>query len=519
MSKMGKSKELFTCRDVLWLLVFCGFAINYMLRLNLNLTIVAMVLPYSKPAAAVQCNIENNTLLWTNETSQNNNVSSSFSITKPSSKNVTYEDRFAWNEYEQGLVLGAYYWLHWLSQLPGGLLARRYGTKLVFGLANLLTALLGFLVPYATHLYAFIILRMLQGLIAGVIWPSMHDMTAKWIPPNERSRFISAYLGSSVGAAITYPLCATVTSFFGWGASFHVMSLLGIMWYCLWKFLVYDSPQQHPRISDDEKNYIMDNIAKSIDKEETQIPWKSIILSGPIWITIVAHWSSAWGFLTLMTQAPTYFNFVHGWNINTTGILAGTPHILRMIFSYFFSIMSDWLLRTKRMSLTNVRKLATFVCTGVQGILIMALGFSGCHPLFAIVFMMTGTAVNGAISAATLTNFVDLSPNYASILLGFGNMIISWAGFISPAIVGVLTNNNQNVGQWRLVFLIAAANSIAGGIIYIFFGTSKEQPWNQYVKLNSKEREMQELATKAIKSDNSIENANDTEKINFSEER
>jgi len=125
-----------------------------------------------------------------------------------------------------------------------------------------------------------------------------------------------------------------------------------------------------------------------------------------------------------------------------TGILAGAPHILRMVFSYFFSIMSDWLLRTKRMSLTNVRKLATFVCTIIQGILTIALGFSGCHPLVAIIFMMSGTAVNGAISAATLASFVDLSPNYASVLLGFANMIIVWAGFISPIIVGILTNNN-----------------------------------------------------------------------------
>jgi len=62
--------------------------------------------------------------------------------------------------------LGAYYWLHWVSQLPGGLLARRYGTKLVFGLANLLTALLGFFIPYVTHLYVLVTLRMLQGLIA-----------------------------------------------------------------------------------------------------------------------------------------------------------------------------------------------------------------------------------------------------------------------------------------------------------------------------------------------------------------
>ncbi|XP_077281828.1 na[+]-dependent inorganic phosphate cotransporter isoform X1 [Temnothorax americanus] len=516
-----QQKELITCRDVLWLLVLCGFAINYMLRLNLNLTIVAMVIPYPKPAAVAQCTEENSTTVdvWINETSRDDNIS--FPRTTSSFINVTHEDRFAWNEYEQGLTLGAYYWLHWVSQLPGGLLARRYGTKLVFGLANLLTALLGFLVPYVTHLYVLITLRVLQGFIAGVIWPSMHDMTAKWIPQTERSRFVSAYLGSSVGAAITYPLCAAVTDSFGWGASFHVTSLLGIIWYCFWHFLVYDSPQQHPRISKDEKTYILDNITGSVESEEkAPIPWRSIILSGPVWVTIVAHWGIAWGLFTLMTQAPTYFNFIHGWNINATGILAGAPHLLRMIFSYFFSMMSDWLLRTRRMSLTNVRKLATFVCTGVQGILIVGLGFSGCHPWLAVIFMMAGTAVNGAVSASTLAIFVDLSPNYASVLLGFAGMIIVWAGFISPAIVGVLTNNNQTVGQWRLVFLIAAANSIASGILYVMFGTSKEQPWNQYTKLlNTKEREMQELVPAAVKRDNDAENAGDTEKSNFIKER
>jgi len=108
-------------------------------------------------------------------------------------------------------------------------------------------------------------------------------------------------------------------------------------------------------------------------------------------------------------------------------------------------MMSDELLRTKRISLTNVRKLATFVCTGIQGILIVALGFSGCHPLFAVIFMMAGTAVNGAVSASTLANFVDLSPNYASVLLGFAGMIVTWTGFISPAIVGALMNNNVSL--------------------------------------------------------------------------
>ncbi|XP_076752859.1 sialin-like [Xylocopa sonorina] len=488
---MAKKKELLSCRDVLWYLVFCGFAINYMLRINLNLTIVAMVVPRTKAVAVAQCANDMPDMRYDNSTLR----------VAPSLSSKVDNDRFEWNEYQQGLALGAYYWLHWLTQLPGGLLARRYGTKLVYGLANFMTAILGFLIPFMTryHLYALICLRVLQGLVAGVVWPSMHDMTAKWIPPNERSRFVSSYLGSSVGAAITYPLCAAVSSAFNWGAAFHVTSLLGVIWYCFWFFLVHDTPQQHPRISEEEKKYILENLADSVQDEESSIPWKAILTSRPIWITIVAQWGVAWGLFTLITQAPTYFNFIHGWNINATGVISGVPHLLRMVFSYYYSIMSDWLIRTNRMNLTNVRKLATFVCTGLQGICILLLGYSGCHPTLAIVFMMAGVTVNGAISASTLAALVDMGPNYASVLLGFCGMIVIASGFISPVIVGILTNDNQTVAQWRLVFIIAAANSFLGTIVYLLFGTSKEQPWNKQGKSNeAKGQEMEKLTATPV---------------------
>lgn len=78
---------------------------------------------------------------------------------------------YDWDEYEQGLALGAYYWLHWISQLPGGLLARRYGTKKVFGISNLIVAILGLLIPIATqyHLYGLVTIRIIQGLISVTI--------------------------------------------------------------------------------------------------------------------------------------------------------------------------------------------------------------------------------------------------------------------------------------------------------------------------------------------------------------
>jgi len=35
---------------------------------------------------------------------------------------------------------------------------------------------------------------------------------------------------------------------------------------------------------------------------------------------------------------------------------------MRMLFAYAFSMLADYLLRTDRLSRTNVRKLATFIC-------------------------------------------------------------------------------------------------------------------------------------------------------------
>ncbi|XP_014220023.1 sialin-like [Copidosoma floridanum] len=510
-----EKRECMSCRDVLWILVFWGFAVNYMLRNNLNLAIVGMVVPRETSAAASECTGPRNGSAIGAVRHVDHNITASSEASGKS-----FDDRYHWNEYQQGLALGAYYWLHWVLQLPGGLLARKYGTKMVFGLGNLLVALTGFLIPLAAHysLNALICLRVIQGLIAGIVWPSMHDMTAKWIPPNERSRFVSSYLGSSVGAAITYPLCAFIIAAYDWEAVFYVTSVVGIVWYGFWLILVYDTPRDHPRISDEERNYIIKSLVESRNdndddddgvvvgddesrkkRRSKKVPWGAILTSGPFWVTIIAHWGGVWGFITFMTQAPSYFNYVQGWNINATGLLSGSPHVARMLFSYTFSMVADWLLRTKRMSLTGVRKFANLVCVGGQGVLTVGLALSGCEPAYATFFMITGTAINGAVSSATIPVFVELSPNYASVLFGFCNLVTSPAGFISPLVVGLLTNNNQTIGQWRLVFLISAANLGFSAIVHLVWGTAEEQPWNNWKPREKSAKENVEGAHREVR--------------------
>lgn len=73
----------------------------------------------------------------------------------------------------QNKVSGAFFIIHWATQLPGGILAARYGTKLVFGLANWIGCVTCILVPTAAYLNinALIWLRLIQGFVAGAAWP------------------------------------------------------------------------------------------------------------------------------------------------------------------------------------------------------------------------------------------------------------------------------------------------------------------------------------------------------------
>lgn len=164
---------------MLWYLVFFGFAVNYMVRININITIVDMIQQRpklsptnNKTQAHPECVNEyaekripnNDTDFW------NKTIKRGYSIERAwmDNKNIKYDERgFLWNEQEQGLVLGSFYWLHWVTQIPGGILAQKYGTKLVFGLSNLIGCLMCALMPMVSYwdYNILIFLRVIQGLI------------------------------------------------------------------------------------------------------------------------------------------------------------------------------------------------------------------------------------------------------------------------------------------------------------------------------------------------------------------
>lgn len=105
--------------------------------------------------------------------------------------------KFQWDTIQKNLVLGSFFWGYILTELPGGRLAELIGGHRVFGHSMLWASVITLLTPVAAYLHfnALIVLRVMLGFMLGASWPAIHPMTAVWIPPMDRSKFMSNMMG------------------------------------------------------------------------------------------------------------------------------------------------------------------------------------------------------------------------------------------------------------------------------------------------------------------------------------
>lgn len=72
--------------------------------------------------------------------------------------------------------------------------------------------------------------------------------------------------GSSVGTAVTYMVCGYLIDSLGWESVFYITGLIGLLWHGLWTYVVYDSPNTHPTISEKERKYIDESLGNDVVK-------------------------------------------------------------------------------------------------------------------------------------------------------------------------------------------------------------------------------------------------------------
>ncbi|RXG50904.1 hypothetical protein Avbf_05173 [Armadillidium vulgare] len=127
-----KEQGYVSARYFVAVMAFLGTSFLYMLRLNMNLTIIAMVKP-------------------SNRSENEKNVFNSCNIEYPAEwRKNEYKGTFTWDEFTQSLILGSFSWGYFWLQIPGGRLSEIIGPRRVIGYSILGSAILTLFIPVAS---------------------------------------------------------------------------------------------------------------------------------------------------------------------------------------------------------------------------------------------------------------------------------------------------------------------------------------------------------------------------------
>ncbi|XP_063222063.1 sialin-like isoform X2 [Bacillus rossius redtenbacheri] len=397
----------------------------------------------------------------TNTTNNTTQISSDVCPAPVDTDNVTTaKDKggdFDWSELTQSYVTNGGTYGALCTMLIGAYLALRWSPKLMIACITGLSIACTLLTPVLARwsVYSLIVARVLLGLVAGCGLPASGQLESSWFPPEERQSLsgiiVSAiHIGSIVSSSVTGVLIET----HGWEFVFYLYGGINTLSLILWMVFVYDTPQNHPFISQEEKNYIAAKVNKITD-EKLPVPWIQIAKSPPVWAFLSMSVSITWLSFMFMTELPTY---------------------LKRMLHYS---TTKWARRKGYVSHLTSYRIFNAIATLGPAVTLVAVTQVGCDANTIVVLLLTTNFLHGSFISGSMLNHMDLAINFVPALVATSGTIVSVVGILSPAIAAAIINNNQTLTAWHKVFYISAAVSAVPYVIFFVFGSVDEQPWNK----------------------------------------
>ena len=376
---------------------------------------------------------------------------------------------YGWDTATQGWVLSSFFMGYLVTQLAGGWAAARIGGRALLTLGVLWWSLFTILTPPAASisLGALICARIGMGLGEGVAFPAIYQLFGRWIPAHERAR-AAALNGSGIPLGTVLATLATpwIVVHFGWPAVFYAFGAAGLVWFAFWQLTSSERVEDAPGIHASEITYIRAHTMAAVEKPV--VPWAQILRSLPVWVLVFNHFCSNWGFYVILSWLPRYFADVHKLDLQGAGYASLLPWLVMFLASNVGAQLADRLLG-RGFTVTFVRKLMQSIGFFGAAATLLAIGQVSSVPV-AIALMCVSLGLGSFALSGFGSNHLDIAPRYAGALMGLSNTAGTLPGIIGVTVTGYIL---AATGSWPLVFGIAAALYVAGGIVWILFATGE----------------------------------------------
>lgn len=338
-------------------------------------------------------------------------------------------------------LMGLFYAAYGVANMLLTPLAARLGARrsllIIVCLWSLFTAMGAFASQVMMLLLAT---RVLLGLSEGVHVPMMMTATKAWFPPEERSRANSIVAGGIFLAVLLSPvLLVPLMTHLGWRAGFHLLAGMGLLVSLPLVFrFVYDSPKDHPNVSDAERDHIAAGLEREQMHQASGLSWlQALRVPGFLMFVAIGACNNLIA-LGLSSWIPTYFTRTRGIPFEDITWLVAGPNAFSLLGLLVWATVGDRL---------NMRAIVTGIGAIVAGIsLYLALkadSLTGVIVLFSLgVFFLT------SFQAAEFALLQRILPqdNFASLAGLYNGLAIIVGGGLGPALLSPIIDSGD--GTW-----------------------------------------------------------------------
>nr|WP_223182632.1 MULTISPECIES: MFS transporter [unclassified Streptomyces] len=315
----------------------------------------------------------------------------------------------------QGLVVSAFFLAYALCQIPGGMLADRFGGRRVTLWAlfawSVFTALTGFAWSFAVLLA----LRFAFGVAEGIFPPAAMKVLAERTRTEERSSANGLVMSSNAIAAVLTPLImAPLIAAFGWRSAFWSSAALGV-------FVLFAVRGRLP-----------DPLPRTEGAAASRPPLRTLLRTGVLWrfaLIMFGYNTIIWG---LNTWVPSYLSEEHGVSLASAGALLAIPALGAAVATVLGGRLADRLGGRHRviivpgmsvaaialLLMVNTPSLTGFVVFGFLAVFAASLSYM---PVFAV----------------PLSGLAPESVGIGTAVIILGGQV---AGMIAPPVMGALAD-------------------------------------------------------------------------------
>ena len=368
---------------------------------------------------------------------------------------IAMQQQFSWSETQKGGVLSAFFVGYLPLMVLTGVLANRYGGKVVMGVAVVWWSLFTLLTPPAAlvSLPMLVAARIALGLGEAAVFPAAMNMIGRWVPPEQRSRAVALTTSSvSLGTLFSLPVAGWLVRDFGWPMTFYAFGAVGFVWAVFWFWRV-------------DGGY---GIAPPPAGARPPIPWRVLLRSPAVWAIVVNHFCHNWALYVLLAWLPSYFKHTFGVSLANAGLLSAAPWLVGFVMANVAGWLADRLMRGG-WSATRVRRL------------MQTLGLGGA-ALFLLLLPNAATAGQGVAlmccAAGMLAfcmggfgpNSFDIAPRHADVIWGISNTFATVPGIVGVFVTGWLVDET---GGYTAPFAVTAAVALLGAFVYRAIGSGE----------------------------------------------